>query len=353
MLHAFPSVALQAMRCLLLSLGWGFLFPVSLYSQQDLKEKEIRIALEKGTRFLSRIQRADGGICDTLNPLFDTWETVLAATALYETNGRDTNQVVLKKALAYLRQQENAQGLICHNKRCKEAYCLETTAAYFFLLIETGQAEKVGIHAKRILDLQKPTGEWMVGNPDVREQKDFPSVTGFALTLLQTLGWEPAYPQEAVRWLLDHQTPAGDWGVAWEYYECPAYALSPVLRALCIHHSEEVDLAKQKAIQYIRSRQNVDGSWDVSSAIRYKRPSSVLHTGLMLSAIKYIDYAEKSTQTDKAIDFLLAQQQADGSWDGGFFPIDSKTYTKKEYVFATAQAMMVLQDYLTHQKKGK
>ncbi|MBL7782730.1 MAG: hypothetical protein JNM22_16000 [Saprospiraceae bacterium] len=350
MLHAFPSVAIQALRCLLLPL---VLFPVSLYGQQDLKEKEISIALEKGTRFLSRIQRPDGGICDTLNPLFDTWETVLAATALYETNGRDTNQVVLKKALAFLRKQENAQGLICHNKRCKEAYCLETTAAYFLLMIETGETEKVSVRAKTILELQKPTGEWMVGNPDVREQKDFPSVTGFALSLLQTLGVSPIYPDEAVRWLLDHQTLAGDWGAAWEYYDCPAYALSPILRALYMHHSEEANLAMKKATQYIRSQQNADGSWDVSNATRDKRPSRVLHTGLMLSALKYIDYEEKAVQTDQAIDFLLAQQQADGSWDGGFFPIDSKTYIKKEYVFATAQAMMVLQDYLTHQKNGK
>lgn len=342
----------HAMRSVFLFLGWGFFFPAVLCCQNDGKEKEIRLALEKGTRFLSRIQRPDGAICDTLNPLFDTWETVLAATALYETNGKDTNQIILKRALAYLRLQENAQGLICHNKRCKEAYCLETTAVYFLLLIETGKAEKISARAKTILDLQKPTGEWMVGNPDVREQKDFSSVTGFALALLQALDWKSTYQEEALRWLLDHQTSEGDWGSAWEYYDCPAYALWPVLRALYPQHSEEAEWAKQKATQYIRSRQNADGSWEVTST-RDKRPSSALHTSLMLAAAKYIEYAEKAVQVDRAIDFLLAQQQADGSWDGGFFPIDSKTYVKKEYVFATAQAMMALQDYLIQQQKGK
>ncbi|MCA0239205.1 MAG: hypothetical protein LCH81_22720 [Bacteroidetes bacterium] len=348
--HLLSPVAL---RCAILSLGCGFLFPVILCCQNEAKEEKIRGALDKGTRFLSKIQRTDGGICDTLNPLFDTWETVLAATALYETNGGDTNQIVLHHALAYLRQQENAEGLICHNKRCKEAYCLETSAAYFLLLKETGQAGKVNVRAKKILDFQKTTGEWMVGNPDVREQKDFPSVSGFALSLLQTLNLKPLYPEEALHWLLEHQSPEGDWGAAWEYYDCPAYALSPVLQALDMHHTREADLAKQKAAQYIRSRQHSDGSWGVSSAVSGRGPSSVLQTGLMLSAMKYVDYAEKAVQVDKAIDFLLAQQQADGSWDGGYFPIDSPTYIKKEYVFATAQAMMVLQNYLTQQKNGK
>ncbi|MBL0016305.1 MAG: hypothetical protein IPP17_07630 [Bacteroidetes bacterium] len=40
-------------------------------------------ALDQGVEFFASIQRADGAICDTVNPLFDIWETVEAATAIY------------------------------------------------------------------------------------------------------------------------------------------------------------------------------------------------------------------------------------------------------------------------------
>ena len=114
----------------LILLGICHLFPSLLSNNGYNKEQEIKIALAKATRFLSDIQRPDGAICDTVNSLFDTWETVLAATALYEIQG-DTNHLILQKALAYLRRHENQAGLICHNKKCQSAYCLETTALYF------------------------------------------------------------------------------------------------------------------------------------------------------------------------------------------------------------------------------
>lgn len=316
------------------------------------KENDIQVAITNGIHFLDGIQRADGAICDTVNPLFDTWETVLCASALLQVRA-DTNDATLHKALVYLRQNENTDGLICHNKKCKSAYCLETTAAYFLLLRQTGKEEQVKERSKRMMDLQKPTGEWEIGNPDVRIQKDFPSVTGFALGLLQTAGLEPKYPAEAFHWLLQKQTPEGDWGAAWEYYDCPAYALWPILRAIKDENTPEMASARQKAIHYIIYSQNSDGAWDFSRAEQQKRPSAELQTALMLSALAYVDFDKKEEITRKAVAFLLDHQQKNGSWDGGYFPIDSKTYEKKEYVFATALALSTLENYFHKQQVRK
>lgn len=334
------------------SIGICLFFLNLLPYKENSKEKNIQMALEKGQQFLQNIQRSDGSIRDTLNPLFDVWETVLAVSTLYKIQP-DTNHLFIKKALTFLRNNENTEGLICHNKKCKAAYCLETTALYFLLLNEIGEKDKVRNRLKMVLDMQKPSGEWLVGNPDVREQKDYPSVSAFILTLLQAVELKPLYSDEALIWIQNKQTADGNWGNVWEYYDCPAYALWPMMSALKNHNSPSMMAAKMKAIQYIKSNQNEPGNWDFKNSTRKKRPSSELQTALMLSALDNIGFNENEEIVSKAIDYLLEHQQTNGSWDGGYFPIDSERYEKKEYIFATSRAMSVLKSYLVHQNKGK
>jgi len=306
--------------------------------------EEIRKAQQKGIIFLKHIQRSDGAICDTVNPLFETWETILAVSAIYKANP-DTNVPVVKKGLSFLRHNENSKGLICHNQKCKTAYCLETTAVYFSLLKLVGQNEKIIPVLKKINSLQKQTGEWDIGNPDVTIQKDFPSVTAFVLELLHNTGVEPVYKKEAIGWLLEKQTKRGDWGSAWEYYGCPAYALWPVMKVLQHENTKEARLAKDKAVAFILAAQNKDGSWFYKDAASAKQTSAELQTALMLSALQ--NAGIKSNEAIlKGINFLVSNQQKNGNWDGGYFPIPENRYSKQEYVFATALAVEVLHNYL-------
>jgi len=307
-------------------------------------KEEVRKAQQKGIAFLKNIQRIDGAICDTLNPLFETWETILAVSAIYKANP-DTNAMSVKNGLAFLRHNENNEGLICHNQKCKKAYCLETTAVYFNLLQLTGKNEKIIDGAKKITSLQKQTGEWDIGNPDVTIQKDFPSVTAFVLGLLHNTGVEPVYKKEAVSWLLKKQIREGDWGSAWEYYDCPAYALWPVMKVLQNENSKEARLAKDRAIAFIIAAQNKDGSWFYKDAAFQKQTSAELQTALMLSALQNAGLKNNETIL-KGINFLVKSQQKNGSWDGGYFPIPEKRYSKQEYVFATALAVEVMYNYL-------
>ena len=295
-------------------------------------------SVQKGRNFLIHIQQESGAIRDTVNPLFDIWETVLATSALYETKS-DTSVQEIKRALSWLGESENQAGILCHNRKCQDAYCLETTSVYFSLLLKIGKGEKVMRRLDTLIALQQAKGAWKIGNPDVREQQEFPSVTAFVLSLLREAEKKPKYPAEAQKWLQENQTPEGNWGQTWEYYDCPAYALWPMLGVI------EDPAALDKAVKFILASQLPDGSWNYLGDARPKRPSAELQTALMLAALQSVDakstYKIKNALT-RGAGFLLSKQRADGSWDGGYFPIPSDRYEKKEYVFATALCLRVL-----------
>ncbi len=326
---------------LLFAVSWSNLYFRHL--QEPEREEKIKLALQKAKFFLGSVQKENGAICDTTNTLFDTWETILASTALFETLP-DTGTLILKKALHFLEQNENTSGLVCHNTKCKQSYCLETTAEYFSLLISMGEKGKVKQRLPVIINMQKESGEWDIGNPDVREQKNFPSVTAFVLAMLTDTDAEPLHKKQAYSWLIKSQTANGDWGHGWEYYGVPAYALWPAMRALHLDHSPEAETAKQKAIQYICSQQKTDGSWRFVNTTAENQVSPELQTALMLSALRYANFAV-NVVVEKGIDFLLSNQSVNGSWDGGYFPISNKRYIKKEYVMATSLSMRVLRGY--------
>lgn len=300
-------------------------------------------ALASGVQAMQAWQRADGAIADPANPLFEVWETSLATLALVQTGARATSPAVAR-ALTFLKQTENADGLVCANVRCRAAYCLETTATYLWLLDAVGQREAARTRLGPITALQPAQGPWAVGNPDVREEPTFPSVTAFVLSAYDTaeVPRDAAYVQ-ATRWLVAQQNPEGHWGQAWEYYATPLYALWPAMRVLARASSDEAVGARTRSAAYLRANQKEDGSWDVADARRAKRPSAAMQTALALLALQALGRPEDSDAVDRGVAFLIAAQRPDGSWDGGDFPIANPRYVKKEHVAATALAVAALQ----------
>jgi hypothetical protein len=319
-------------------------FIILSFSFGSSEETKIQSSISKGTSFLKRIQRADGAICDTVNPLFETWETIAAAEALFDTD-RDTNEICFKKAMSYLRSVENEKGLVCHNRKCGSAYCLETTSAYFLLLLKISETQKVKDRLPSLLELQKTTGEWEIGSPDVREQKSFPSVTAFVVRLLSEMNTAPFYKKEADLFLRDAQYKNGHFGTAWEYYNCYAYALWPVMTIKDPNFI--LQSVQSKAFQFIENSQQKDGRWFYTDSLR--GPSAELQTALMLSALPENKSSEKIRE--KGFSFLVNHQSSAGYWDGGFFPVKNKRYVKKEYVFATARAVSVLNQFIRSKEK--
>ncbi len=305
--------------------------------------REVEAAIRAGRHYLETTQRDDGAIADPRNPLFEMWETVEAATALVES-GSDRDAAV-QRALAFLRSNENADGLICHNRSCRASYCLETTSEYFRLLARVEGAAAIRPRLAVVASMQKPSGEWTIGNPAVREQPSFPSVTAFVVAMLDSGEFEPPDRNAAFDWLLSRQSAAGDWGQSWEYYGCPAYELWPVLRGLSAANSPAARAALEKAEVFMRDSQLPDGSWHFVDPTRPKGTSPGLQTALMLSALRYGDPLRNRAAIERGISFLLARQRQDGGWNGGDFPINKPHYQKQEHVFVSARAVSVLAWY--------
>jgi squalene cyclase len=347
----------RAPRC-----GWLLvLLAMGIAACKPSRSARVDAAIESGSQFLRSLQSPDGAIRDSVNPLFDIWETVEAATAL-QAAGLGSNSDCIQKAVGFLRSQENTSGLLCHNRACRSATCIETSTEYLLLRKTQGELRELGSRFDSLRLLQQTDGSWLVGNPDVREAKDFPSVSGFALSLLQ---WQAQSNQAdppfkassaTVEWLLDQQSEAGDWGSAWEYYGSPGYALWPILRAL--HSLPEqgnngTQVAIAKARDFIRATQSADGSWHHSlppspqqhGPTSIKRTSPALQSALMLAAYLETNPAIDDPSLLSGIDFLLASQTPEGAWDGGFFPIPHRRYEKREYIFASSMALRVLASF--------
>jgi squalene-hopene/tetraprenyl-beta-curcumene cyclase len=143
-------------------------------------------------------------------------------------------------------------------------------------------------------------------------------VTARVVECLGRYGWPSTHPviQRAVKFLLKDQTGEGPWFGRWGVNY--VYGTSGVLRAL-----ETVALTArdycQRAVGWLRSVQNSDGGFGESIASYYdpalkgKGVSTASQTawGLigLLAASDFTDPA-----ITRAVNHLVEQQQADGSW---------------------------------------
>lgn len=307
-------------------------------------------AMDGGVIFLESIQRPDGAICDSVNPLFETWETVEAATALYAFY-QDTAQPSITRALAYLRSQENAAGMLCHNRKCREAYCLETTAEYYILLADIHGPDFIKPRMDTLKRLQRPDGHWDIGNPDVRQDTAFPSVTAFVLGAFAAAEVAPRDRKAAFNWLIAQQDSTGGWGQSWEYYGTEAYALWPCLQALRGFQSgpnrKSTGNAREK-VEALLNKITMVGNVEKKDSTSV---SEALNFGLMLGTIDDWNSHSIYGASRSALKRLMKQQRPDGSWDGGQFPIPSARYKKEEYVFATARIVIAFIHYMESQGK--
>lgn len=304
-------------------------------------KSEEEIAIERGRLGLERIQREDGAIADTTNPLFDIWETIWATQALFE-NSQDSNKPSISKALEFLRQNENEIGLVCHNQKCKAGLCLETSAEYIQLRSQLRPNSDFSKQIISISTLQKPDGSWDIQNPNTHENPNYPSVTGFVLKMFELAGRKIDGEEMAIQWLCEKQNTEGNWGKSWEYYECSSYAIMAILPILKNSKQAEAEIAAEKAENFALKTQLQNGEWFESGDGSRKMPSAVLQTAFMLKGLSKSNGKSIDLAKQKAVKFLLAQQLSNGLWDGGDFPTGSPRYVKREYVIATALSILAI-----------
>ena len=312
-----------------------------LWNQQSFifAQNSIDSAMNHGIHFLKNTQTSDGSFQDSLNPLFSVWETILVCHSLKNIlPAKDTS---LQKAINWLKENKNSDGYICHNLKCKETYCIETSMLYFHLALnEWKEAQSTFLVSK-----QKTDGSWNVGNPDVTEALNFPSVTGFVLNFSDFLGITLPNEKQSLEFLVNQQLANGTWGEHWEYYGTPAYAVWQIYPVFCRRQSYQT--VQEKTKDWILSSQLANGNWHFTAGKSGNQVSSVLETALLLDALMQVSDSDLKVQNaiQKGVAYLLKEQQTNGSWYGGRFPVPNPRYKKEEYLFATSLVLDILRKY--------
>jgi hypothetical protein len=318
------------------------LLPLLSLGQYD--SLRMRQSLVSAATFLEKAQLPSGAICDSANPLFNTWETILATDALL--GHYPETHPTIARALLWLSSNTNSDGLVCHNSACRDSYCIETTCLYLQLLNRLDEQPPLNRRIALLEELQGADGSWKVGNPDVVFNPNYVSVTAFMLNLFQSDSHVPKKGDAAFRYIIAQQEKNGSWGQTWEYYDCPGYALWQCMPALW--QEPAYRSAYEQAKNYILTTQLENGSWYTAEAPERHHVSAQLQTALMLTCLLWESDETSRRAVVEGLRFLMDTQLESGAWDGGLFPIPNQRYTKREYIFATALICKLLSTLQPH-----
>lgn len=319
-----------------------FLFLVSsttIFGQ--ITKKQLIESADRASYFLKKAQLPTGAIQDSTNPLFNIWETILVTDALLDCFPETDSTI--QSGLKWLKLHENEQQLVCHNVVCATSYCIETSALYLKLLNRLTATQSLDAPLKTIAELQEKNGSWKIGNPDVMDQLDFPSVTAFVINLSDTVHVSTHQLNLAYQYLMSTQLPDGSWGQTWEYYNCPGYALWQCMPALKANQNMQSVWKKGKV--FILQNQLENGSWFYVDSLIKNHVSAELQTAFMLHCLVGEEDEISKLAFAKGIHFLMQNQLANGSWNGGLFPIPNQRYKKREYLITTALILKLMIAY--------
>jgi squalene-hopene/tetraprenyl-beta-curcumene cyclase len=145
-------------------------------------------------------------------------------------------------------------------------------------------------------------------------------LTGRMLELMGTFGYPKDHPAavRALQFIRESQEPEGPWWGRWGVNYI--YGTWSVLCGLAAIGEEPSAPYIRKAVNWIKSRQNMDGGWG-ETCESYHDPSlagigvsTPSQTGWALLALMAAGEADSSS-AERGIQYLLATQKSDGTWD--------------------------------------
>jgi squalene-hopene/tetraprenyl-beta-curcumene cyclase len=155
---------------------------------------------------------------------------------------------------------------------------------------------------------------------DFGEVIDPPSadVTAHVVELFAARGLAGSHAaHRGVRWLLEHQEPNGSWFGRWGVNHI--YGTGAVVPALVKAGVAAADPAIRRAVAWLEGRQNCDGGWGEDPR-SYDDPrwvgrgeSTASQTAWALLALHAA--GERSSAVRRGVDWLIAHQRSDGTWD--------------------------------------
>lgn len=199
--------------------------------------------------------------------------------------------------------------------------------------------EAIGRALRWLMAMQSSNGGWAsfdkdnskgliakIPFSDFGETIDPPSVdvTAHILEMLGQLGVAPDQPavKKAIGFIMKEQEHDGAWFGRWGVnYIYGIGSVLPALEALGINMNQEFVHA---AVRWLTDHQNDDGGWGescssyVDAEFRGRGPSTASQTAWALMAL--IAAGECSNRsTEKGIEYLLRNQESDGTWDEPYF----------------------------------
>jgi squalene-hopene/tetraprenyl-beta-curcumene cyclase len=198
-------------------------------------------------------------------------------------------------------------------------------------------------------------GDWSVKRPNTEPSgwyfefanEFYPDIDDTAMVLLGLYHARGSRPEKhedsvkrAVKWLLDMQSKDGGWAAFdvdnnWEPLSYVPFAdhnamLDPtcpditgrVLEALCVWGVSAQSVAVKRAINYLMSTQEQDGSWYGRWGVDY-----VYGTFLALRGLRAAGVSDRDASVLRAGEWLRSVQNADGGWGESCASYDNGFYT--------------------------
>jgi len=177
-------------------------------------------------------------------------------------------------------------------------------------------------------------------------------LTGRMLELMGTFGYAKTFPaaQRAIAFLKRNQEPEGPWWGRWGVnYLYGTWSVMCGLAAV----GEDLDQPYvRKAVNWIKSRQNIDGGWGETCESYHDRSlagigeSTPSQTGWALLALLAAGEAHSATVV-RGVQYLISTQRPDGTWDeahytGTGFP---KFFMIKYHIYRNCFPLMALGTY--------